>query len=122
MSSTRDRIANYYPAIDRVDTEAVLSLFAADAIYKRADREYRSLPEIREFFCEKRQIRGRHIIDQIWADTAERKVVVTGTFEGKGAAGDPRTVEFADVWQFNDAGLVSKRQTFLALGHAYVER
>jgi ketosteroid isomerase-like protein len=122
MSSPQEKVADYYPAIDRVDHDAVLSLFAPDAVYKRADVEYRNLTEIRAFFCEKRQIRGRHTIDRIWADRDGTTVFVTGAFDGQGGAGDPRSVQFADVWQFNDVGLVRERQTYLAMGHAYVER
>lgn len=122
MSGLRDIIAGYYPAIDRSDVEQILRLFAEDAVYQRADVEYRHLPAIRKFFSEDRQIRGRHVIDGFWADEASRTVFVTGRFEGQGAAGDARSVGFADIWHFSDAELVSKRQTFLALGHSYVER
>ncbi len=122
MSGLRDIIAGYYPAIDRSEVEQILKLFADDAIYQRADAEYRDLPAIRKFFSEDRQIRGRHVVDGLWVDEASRTVFVTGRFEGQGAAGDARAVGFADIWHFGAAGLVSKRQTFLALGHAYVER
>ena len=122
MSSPKEMVTDYYPAIDRVDHDTVLSLFAPDAVYKRADVEYRNLAEIRDFFCEKRQIRGRHTIDRIWTDRDGMTVLVTGAFDGEGEAGDPRSVKFADIWHFNDAGLVRERQTYLAMGHAYVER
>lgn len=122
MSEIRDRIAAYYPAIDRLDTEQVLALFAKDASYRRADMEYRTIEEIRQFFCTDRRIRGQHAIDTLWSDEDRGIVFVTGRFDGVGEAGDQRAVDFADVWHFNPDGLVGRRCTYLALGHAYVQR
>ena len=100
----------------------MLGLFAPEAVYERADRIYDGLPAIGKFFREERQIRGEHIIDRIWSDEASATVFVTGRFEGRGAEGDPRRVKFADIWHFDGNGLVDKRQTYLGIGHAYVER
>jgi ketosteroid isomerase-like protein len=122
MGSIRDLVAAYYPAIDRSDVERILRMFAEDAVYERAGVEYRDLASIRKFFSEDRQIRGEHVINRVWADEASRTVFVTGRFEGQGADGDPRSFGFADVWHFNEADLVSKRQSFLALGHAHAAR
>lgn len=122
MSMLRAIVTDYYPRIDRVDTDWVLSLFAEDAIYERAGITYDGLPEIRKFFTVDRRIRGVHVIDGLWSDDATGTVFVTGCFEGKGAEGDARAVTFADIWHFNDQGLVRKRQTYLGLGHAYVAR
>lgn len=122
MSMIRDRIAAYYPAIDKLDTDQVLALFAEDASYRRADTEYRTIEEIRNFFCDGRKIRGRHDIESLWSDEERGIVFVTGRFEGVGEHGDPRAVDFADIWHFNSDGLVGRRCTYLALGHAYVER
>lgn len=122
MSDIRGSVEAYYPAIDNLDTECVLALFAEDAIYQRADAEYRTFTEIRDFFCNERKIRGRHEIAHLWADEDAGFVFVTGRFEGVGEKGDSRRVEFADVWHFNPDGLVDRRKTYLALGHAYVER
>jgi ketosteroid isomerase-like protein len=115
-------IAEYYPHIDRVDTDWVLALFAPDAVYDRADRTYAGIEAIGRFFREERQIRGEHRVERLWADPATRSVFVTGRFEGHGAAGDARSVGFADVWEFDAAGRVKHRQSYLSLGHAYVER
>lgn len=122
MSSIRETIADYYPHIDKVDTDWVLALFSEDAVYIRADITYTGLREIRTFFRHDRQIRGVHVIDELWSDDETRTVFATGRFEGQGAAGDTRAVRFADIWQFNGQGQVRKRQTYLGLGHAYVER
>lgn len=122
MINIRELVAGYYPAIDRLDLDYIFDLFAEDAIYDRAGVEYRDLPSIRKFFSEDRQISGAHIIHNLWFDAASRSVFVTGRFEGQGEAGDPRSFGFADVWHFNDANLVSRRESFLALGHAAAAR
>ncbi len=122
MTTNKKAIEAYYPHIDNVDIDWVIALFHEDAVYQRADIIYRGLAELRKFFFEERQIRGEHIVDALWADDATETVFVTGRFEGQGVAGDPRSVAFADVWRFDDAGLVVRRQTYLGLGHAYVER
>ena len=122
MSDLAKTVSAYYPRIDAVDTEWVLALFADDAVYLRADAVYAGRPAIARFFCEERKIRGRHTIDRMWIDHGSASVVAVGRFDGLGIAGDTRSVRFADVWQFNEAGLVTQRQTYLALGHEYVER
>ena len=116
------KVSAYYPRIDDVDTEWVVALFAEDAVYFRADAVYAGRVAIARFFCEERKIRGRHTIDRMWTDHSSASVVAVGRFDGQGLSGDARSVRFADVWQFNEAGLVTQRQTYLALGHEYVER
>ncbi|MES2059321.1 MAG: nuclear transport factor 2 family protein [Pseudomonadota bacterium] len=122
MSGIRDKIVEYYPHIDRVETDWVLALFAPEAIYERADIVYDGIAAIDRFFRQERQIRGAHIIDRLWSDDDSGTVFVTGRFEGQGVGGDAREVKFADIWQFNGSGKVVRRQTYLGLGHAYVER
>jgi ketosteroid isomerase-like protein len=122
MSTIRDIVVDYYPRIDRVETDWVLALFAPEAVYERADMTYQGLPAIDKFFRYDRQIRGTHIIEQLWSDEHSATVFVTGRFEGQGANGDARGVKFADIWHFNGSGQVVRRQTYLGLGHAYVER
>ena len=115
MSIIRDLATGYYPAIDRMDIEHVIGLFADDAMYDRAGIEYRPLSAIREFFSD-RKISGVHTLNTVWCDEASRTVFVTGRFEGRDANGDSRSFGFADVCEFNAANLVAKRQSFLALG------
>ena len=122
MSDPADIVREYYPRIDGVETDWVIDLFAPEAVYERADATYTGRSAIDRFFRHERLIRGAHIIDDLWSDDATRTVFVTGRFEGCGAQGDARGVKFADVWQFDVVGKVTKRQTFLGLGHAYVER
>lgn len=122
MTDIRDIAAGYYPAIDRSDVEHILSMFAEDAVYDRAGVVYPDKASIRKFFTEDRQISGVHSIDGLWSDGASRTVFVTGRFEGHDMAGNARAFGFADVWQFNHADLVSKRQSFLAPGNAPAAR
>ncbi len=113
-------IADYYQHIDQQDIGWVVALFSPDAVYERADATYSGISAISKFFRHDRQIRGKHSIERIWTDTDS--VVAIGEFRGKGASGDARRVRFADVWRFGQDGLIRHRQTFLALGHSYVER
>jgi|TARA_R100000501_G_scaffold17919_4_gene35073 ketosteroid isomerase-like protein len=115
----RTVVASYYPHIDRLDLDWVLALFAADAVYERAGAVYSGVAAISRFFREERQIRGLHSVQRIWSDGDS--AVAVGEFRGHGASGDPREVRFADFWQFNQDGLVQRRQTYLALGHDYVQ-
>ena len=116
----RELIQEYYRRIDAVDTDWVLALFAPDAVYQRADATYEGIDALTRFFGKDRQIRGAHVIQHMWTD--EDSLVAIGEFTGRGAAGDARQVRFADMWAFNADGLVKRRQTYLAIGHAYVER
>lgn len=122
MFDFRNLASGYYSAIDQSDVERVLQMFAEDAVYDRAGVEYRHLPSIRQFFSEGRQVSGVHIIKGLWSDEESRTVFVSGRFEGQDATGTARSFGFADVWHFNDAGLVSKRESFLALGNTNAAR
>jgi len=113
-------IREYYARIDANDTEWVLALFAPEAVYERAGREYKGDQELRHFFSVQRQIRGVHEVAQLWHPAVD-VVVAVGRFKGFGAAGDDRNVRFADIWWFNESGRIQRRETFLGLGHGYVE-
>lgn len=120
MDSPAECIEEYYERIDANDTDWVLSLFSPDATYQRAGVEYRGVQQLRYFFCVQRRIRGTHCIEQVWRIESDI-VIAVGRFDGVGAAGDRRTVRFADVWRFNEERRVSRRETFLGIGHSYVE-
>ncbi len=120
--NNKNIITGYYFNIDKQQISEVLDVFASDAVYERADISYTGILEISEFFFNKRQIRGQHILDRITSCDDLQTFIVTGRFVGMGAEGDPRTVDFADVWEFNDLNKIKKRKTYLALGYEYVER
>ena len=114
------RITDCYRRIDAQDIDAVLRLFADDAIYRRADRVYRGKPRIDRFFREERLIRGHHAVEAVWQVPGH--VIALGQFDGAGVQGDPRSVGFVDIWTFGAGDCVAERRTFLATGHALVER
>jgi steroid delta-isomerase len=111
-------IRAYYGNIDAQEIAAVLALFRPDAVYRRAGSVIDGAAALERFFAGERKIRGVHAVDRIWA--IDNVVIAKGLFSGVGAAGDPRQVEFMDVWTFDDQGLVERRETFLALGHERV--
>ncbi len=49
-------------------------------------------------------------------------VIALGQYDGTGAEGDPRSVAFVDIWTIRRKASVTERRTFLATGHALVER
>ncbi len=112
-------IREYYGRIDANDIDWVMRLFADDASYARADSEYSGKTKIDRFFREKRKIAGEHRIDDIYS--MQNVVISRGRFSGTGASGDDRQVDFVDFWYFRDDGLVRRRETFLALGQAYIK-
>lgn len=122
MSATiaGDAIQNYYALSDAQDIDALLSLFAEDAVYDRAGARYVGLGAISAFFREERKIHGKHTIETIYSLGSH--VIALGIFEGVGEAGDPRRVGFADFWEFDEIDRVRRRRTFLATGHEIVRR
>lgn len=116
-----EMIRDYYRRIDRQDLEWVVALFAPEAVYERADARYVGKDAIEHFFRAERLIRGVHTIATLTQDESGR-IFARGQFEGHGAANDARAVGFADVWEFRSDDKVCFRQTYLALGHAYVAR
>lgn len=111
-------VEEYYGRIDASALDWVLELFADDAVYERAGVVYSGKERIARFFTEERLIRGRHTVEDIvsWGERA----IVIGRFDGVGAAGDPRSVSFVDLWVFADDNRVRSRRTFLGTGHQLV--
>jgi ketosteroid isomerase-like protein len=120
VTDITDIVRDYYPRIDRMDVEGILQLFAPTAVYDRAGALYVGLPSIATFYREARRIRGTHSIEHLVEDEARRAVMVMGRFEGKGADGSSKAIDFADLWQFDESKSVCLRRTYLALGHTYV--
>ncbi|WP_447764530.1 nuclear transport factor 2 family protein [Sphingopyxis panaciterrae] len=119
---TAQLIREYYTRIDRCDTDWVVALFDDDAVYERAEAIYAGRAAIARFFCEERQIRGVHHVEDLLTSREGDRVVAIGRFRGTGAAGDARDVGFADLWQFGSDGRIHRRRTFLARGSDYVRR
>lgn len=74
-------VDHYYEAIDADDLEAVLSLFASDAVYIRGSKPaYSGIEAIENFFRNQRNLKGRHgIIEKI---ASPPYITVTGYFIG----------------------------------------
>lgn len=120
MKTPLDRVRAYYGQIDRSELDSVMSMFAEHAVYQRADRTYRGKERIARFFRDERRIRGTHLIEEVWQGPV--RIVALGVFKGVGESGDPRCVGFTDFWVFDGCGKVTERRTYLAAGHAIVER
>lgn len=112
-------VERYYGHVDACAFEAIIDMFAENAVYERAGMIYEGKARIARFFAEERLIRGRHLLEDMvcWGERA----IVLGRFEGVGAAGDPRSVGFVDIWEFDATGRVKRRRTLLAAGHQIVQ-
>lgn len=108
----------YYQKIDARDIDWVVSMFAEEATYQRAEAAYVGKQAIGDFYRDGRKIQGKHTLSGVIA--AAERVVAYGEFNGVGAQNQPVHVGFCDVWTFKDS-LVVKRQTYLAIGSAYVK-
>ena len=111
-------IRDYYPKVDAGEVEWVISLFAEDGNYHRAEASYSGKNEIADFYKNSRKIKGRHTLESILSEGDT--VAVNGVFEGFGVDGSAKKMRFADFWTFNRDDLVSVRKTYLAAGADYV--
>ena len=111
-------VRQYYERVDSNDMDWVIELFSDTARYVRADRVLDGKDSIAHFYLKTRKIRGRHTICGMWINGYG--AVVKGIFCGVGIDGQVKDVGFSDFWVFNEDGFVQQRQTYLALGAAYV--
>jgi ketosteroid isomerase-like protein len=111
-------VREYYRRLDGGDVDWVMDLFTDDAVYSRAGVIYEGIEAIGSFFREARTIVGTHTPH--WMTQDGQVVVAEGTFEGRGAQGAPKLVDFCDVWRFNEDGRAVRRNAYLAAGGAAV--
>ena len=114
-----EKVKAYYPKVDAGDLDWVIGLFSDDGEYQRADALYCGKKAIADFYHGDRKIQGNHKIENIVVE--DSAVVANGVFEGVGSDGSPKKIGFADVWIFDDSGLVASRKTYLAMGSEYVK-
>jgi steroid Delta-isomerase len=114
----KDIVELYYQKVDAGDIEWVIDLFTDDAVYQRADCTYPGKQAIAEFYRNSRKIRGKHSVEGLV--TEGDFVVAFGEFNGVGEQGQPKHVEFCDVWHFRGSK-VDHRRSYLALGNDYVK-
>jgi ketosteroid isomerase-like protein len=114
----KDLILEYYQKVDDKDVEWVIDLFADDASYQRADCIFPNKQSIADFYRNDRKIQGKHTVQGIIAEGD--CVAAYGEFNGVGAEGQPKHVEFCDVWLFKGSKVVHRR-SYLAMGSEYVK-
>lgn len=113
-------VSEYYRRVDSQDTDWIVDLFEQEAVYRRAGEAYEGISAIANFFRNERLIRGVHTVRAVIPDQTGQIVTAVGNFCGVGKLGDPRNVDFVDLWTFKRSGLVSQRETYLAIGSDYV--
>ncbi|MEM6935905.1 MAG: nuclear transport factor 2 family protein [Pseudomonadota bacterium] len=120
MASSRweSKVIKYYNRVDAGDVDWVINLFAEDAVYDRASEVYKDRTAIEQFYRSERKIDGRHTLTNV--ASSNDTVLVDGEFQGCGADGSSKKIGFADCWRFNEAGKVTSRNTYLAIGSDYV--
>jgi ketosteroid isomerase-like protein len=114
----KDIVVQYYQKVDNNDIDWVIDLFADEASYQRADSIYPNKQAIADFYRNDRKIQGKHTVLGLVSEGDF--VVAYGEFNGIGAQGEPKHVEFCDVWSFKGSK-VFHRRSYLALGSNYVK-
>lgn len=114
----KDIILEYYRKVDEKDVEWVIDLFTDDACYQRADCTFPNKQAIADFYRNDRKIQGKHSVYGMIEEGDS--VAAYGEFNGVGAEGQPKHLEFCDVWQFRGSK-VFYRRSYLALGSDYVK-
>lgn len=109
-SSNERIVRRYYECVDASDVQALLGLFAPDAVYFRQGTPTISgMDELRRFYTEGRAIRsGAHTLDAVLVGT--EWVAVRGTFNGVLKNDEDVAVDFTDWFHLSD-GLIDKRQS-----------
>lgn len=106
------RVQKYYQLVDEGEIEALVDLFAPDAVYKRPGYDpLVGRNALTRFYSETRVIReGSHVLDTVVA--ASDQVAVHGTF--RGTLNDGRRVElrFADFFELDPSNRFTRRDTF----------
>lgn len=102
----------YYQLVDEQEVDGLLTLFAADAVYRRPGYEpLVGATALERFYRSRRVISsGRHTITELVAEGG--KVAVRGGFTGLLKSGERVEVEFADFFTVNRDGLFASRDTF----------
>lgn len=103
----------YYATVDTVPAE-VPPLFAQDAVYKRPGYPaFEGMQALVAFYEGDRVIAsGAHGITHLLTDPQARVAFVEGVFTGELKDGSPVRAPFADVLEFDEAGLIRRRQTY----------
>ena len=113
VSDLRTLAQTYYDTVDTVPAD-VPPLFAPDAVYKRPGYPaFEGMDALVAFYTGERVIAsGRHGITHLVPEESSRTVLVEGVFTGELKDGTAVRAPFADVLEFDEAGLIRRRQTY----------
>jgi len=107
-----ERVRRYYRHVDAHEIDALLDLFADDAVYARPGYEpLNGRAEIENFYRAERVITsGRHTVCSVLVDGAQ--VAVHGEFAGTVRTGEQVGLRFADFFVLDETGRFTRRDTF----------
>ncbi|MFD9700028.1 nuclear transport factor 2 family protein [Lentzea sp. NPDC059081] len=105
-------VHRYYELVDAGDVAGLVSMFSADATYRRPGYEPMvGHQEMSAFYGGARVIReGRHTVEKVVEGTEE--VAVYGTFAGVLHDGRNVDLRFSDFFEFDEEGYFARRDTF----------
>lgn len=92
-----------------------ISEFMAQAVYYRCDRAPMRGKAIARFYREERRVIGSHSLTRLML--SDRTVLASGRLDRE----DGTSVRFCDLWEFDQYGRVTQRETYLATGAQLIE-
>ncbi|WBB80956.1 nuclear transport factor 2 family protein [Micromonospora sp. WMMD882] len=107
-------VRDYFGLIDAGDLLGSVALFTPDAVYHRPGHAPMvGQDRIAHFYRKLRPIRsGAHTLDAVIVD--DRGVATHGGFRGVGLDGNPIDLRFADFFEFDAAGGITRRETYFS--------
>jgi ketosteroid isomerase-like protein len=113
MTQNQKIIQLYYQKIDEKDIDTVLNLFKDDALYERAETNFKGKKSLRQFYHHDRKLTGTHTLNHIYAQ--DDTVMVYGNFTGTNGKNQNITIDFADFFRIKSQK-ITFRKTYLAKG------
>lgn len=107
-------VTDYYRLVDAGDYLPMYQLFSDNIIYQRCEQTLTGMKAFRHFYEVDRQISGQHTVQSSFSNA--NVVVARGMFVGKNRRDQAIQLDFADFFEFDEQGLISKRTTYLANG------
>lgn len=115
MNFIKHQVLKYYQLVDSQDYPSMYQLFSSDAVYQRCEQTISGMDEFKHFYEHERSIIGKHSLITLIAQ--DKTVAVRGVFIGKNKENQSIKLEFADFFEFNATGKITKRTTYLATGY-----
>jgi ketosteroid isomerase-like protein len=112
MRSQRETVQEYFRCVDAGDVEALLAVFADDAVYERPGYPpLEGIARIRAFYEGERVIdHGAHDVEGIVVEGDH--AAAWGSFRGVSRAGAALEERWSDVYRFADGRIVYRRSHF----------